>query len=639
MATVLPGLLLFYYGHLEEGVLLGLGCLFASLTDLPGTRRDKWISALWTIPLFSLTAFITASSLALPFSLIVWLVVAAFSFTMIAVYGARFSAIGLMGLVLVTFTVGLWPENPLKYALYIGAGVSVYFGISMLQALLFPYRSLRYAMADSYHRMSILLRNKAQFYDDQISLEDAYKQLGNLHLVVSEQQEHVRSLLLRERRLIDPQSKTGKFWLQQILGVTDLYELLTALDHDYDAIRQRLMLYDVLPQIRAMILLLADEVDYLSWKSAGSLRLSKRISKDHEIQHILARLSEVVNNMSNDDGEILRATIRNTEHILACIQRVRTVLREEGRTDSVVERFRYESFVHATPKGFSAIRKQFSFRNAIFPFALRLALLFGIGGTIGLFLPEYHYTYWILITLVVVARPSYAITNRRNSQRIVGTLLGVSIGFLFILLLPSPGILLLLAMFGLFGFFFFNRIDYMLSVMSLTPAIVIALHVYEGGIADILGSRVVFTLIGCLLAFLGWFFIPVRQSRNLLALAEDVVVKSEQYVDLVMDRTRGTNVESNDMRLARKMAHGALASYSAALDQVRREPGSRKRNWSSFYEFHSLAYRLNSLTVGLSVATNNVERAPQSESILLPRTAHVSALQADLGKMIENLSR
>lgn len=636
LATIVPGLILFYCGFLDEAIIIGLGTLFASLTDLPGNRKDKVRSALWTIPLFTLTAWITASATAYPFGLILWLVVTAFGCTMISIYGGRFGAMGLMALILVTFTIGLWPQDPLHYALCIVLGAVWYFVVSIIQVLFFPYRSLRYAVADSFHGMAVMLKNKAQFYDALVPLESAYRQLGRLHLTVSEQQENVRNLLLREKRLIDPSSESGTYWIRQILGVTDLYELLAALDHDYDAIRKQLAPLHVLEPIRALILLLSDEVDFLSWKSAGSLKVTRRYTKDVEIEGIMRELSVKRDALSGEAVQVLAATIRNSHHIIACIQQIRLVLDRSDKRLERIEQYSYTRFVARAPRGMGALRNQFTFRTPVFPFALRLALLFGIGGSIGLLLPEYHYTYWILITLVVVARPGFANTNMRNAQRIIGTLIGALLGSVMLLTVSSPDLLLLLAVCGLFGFFFFNRIDYMLSVLCLTPGIIMALHVYEGNMVDILGSRIVFTLMGSLLAFAGWFFIPVRQSKGLAKLAADVVTRGEEYFAMIFQNMARQEVDTNDLRLARKVAHTALAAFSSAMDQLRREPGAKRWNWKKLDAFHSLAYRTNSLMIGLSVAAAEVKDEYEAAA-LKPRTSHIDALQKDLLQLATDL--
>ncbi len=635
-ATIVPALVLFYIGHLDQAITIGLGALFATLTDLPGNREDKWRSALWTIPVFGAVAYITASATALPPLLILWLVISAFGFTMISIYGARFAAMGLMALVLITFTVGLWPADPISYAVHIGVGVCLYFFFSVLQVHYFPYRSLKYAIAESFYRMAVMLKNKAKFYDEQVPLEQAYKQLGVLHLRVSEQQESVRNLLLREKRLTDKSSDSSDYWIKQAVGVTDLYELLVALDHDYDAIRKLLAPVQVLESIRALIMLLAEEVDLLAWKCAHNSRIDKRYSKLVEIEAILKDLSLKRDTISGEESQVLGATVRNAKYIVSCIQRIRLVLDRDDRDQIMDGRYSYSRYIARAPKGVRALRHQFSFRTPVFPFALRLALLFGVGGSIGLFLPEYHYTYWILITLVVVARPGFATTNTRNAQRIIGTLAGVLLGFVLLLLIPLPAVLLSLSVCGLFGFFFFNRINYMFSVLCLTPAIIMALHVYEGNLVDILGSRIVFTLVGSLLAWLGWFFIPVRQDKGLTNLAANVVEKGEEYRSVILKKIGWHEVDDNDLRLARKTAHVALAAFSSAMDQLRHEPGARRRNWRAIYTFHSLAYRLNSLMIGLSVAAAEVG-SEQDATALRPGIAYIDKLHTELQKIYQEL--
>lgn len=633
LAAIIPGIVLFYGGYLEQAIAIGTGSLLSSLTDLSGNRTDKWRSALWCIPLFFMAALITVFVLDQPIWLIVWLMAAAFMSTMLNIYGARMGAVGLMTLILVTFTIGLWPSDPVAYSLHIALGVSWYYLISIVQVYISPYRSLRYALADSFRTTAVLLRAKAQCYDERIPIEDVYRELATWHVRVSEQQEMVRFLLLRENELTESESSgKGKEWLQHVLGLTDLYELLTALDHDYSAIRKTLAPLGVLSTIRRLILFLSKEVDLLSRQYTYG---DHRLQSEHNIQEIKVAQQELKTNRDRSTGEeaqVLGATIRNIEYILICITKNRRIFTKPVQHNEREAPQNYVNFITLPPAGWRILQKQLNFKASVFPFALRISILFGLGGFFGLLLPEYRYAYWILLTLAIVAKPSFANTTRRNTQRILGTTSGVVLGLLLVYLIPYVGVLLILAAIFLYGFFLFNRTNYMVSVLLLTPGIIIALHIYEGNIADILGSRIVFTFIGSFLAVVGWFFIPIRQSKSITGLANNLIEKNLYYFHAVKGIIDGNAAMAEDLRLARKQAHTALAAFSDTVQQLQQEPGSKKWNWDSLHTFHSLAYRVNSLIIGLAVSATK-ETTDMDTKLFSARLTYLEALTADLEKL------
>ncbi|ULT24345.1 FUSC family protein [Sphingobacterium sp. E70] len=121
-----------------------------------------------------------------------------------------------------------------------------------------------------------------------------------------------------------------------------------------------------------------------------------------------------------------------------------------------------------------------------------MALLFGVGALIGILFLDFKYTYWILLTIAIVARPAFSMTKTRNIERIVGTFSGILIGISCLAFFESLPLLLSLSAIGLFGFFLFNRSNYMVSVIFITLGVVIALNLFEGNINLILGSRMAF---------------------------------------------------------------------------------------------------------------------------------------------------
>ncbi|MGJ1387563.1 FUSC family membrane protein [Sphingobacterium spiritivorum] len=629
--TLVPSIIIFYTGHLDTAITVGMGALLSSLTDLPGNRQDKWKSAKWCIPLFFIASFATAYAISSAWLLLPLLIISGFVCAMLSVFGLRVGINGTLTLILISFVVGLWPSHPLSFSIEITLGAVWFYMISILQAYIVPYRSLRHAMADGFRSMAVLLQAKAKCYDEHIPLEKAYRELGRLHIQVSDQQETIRFLLLREKKLIS--SEDGKIWLDQVYQLIDLYELLMALDHDYESIRNTLGPTGALKHIRKLIIMIAREIDLLAANP------SKKIADQHtNCIHITPLLHQLTTIRDQQEGEaysILNATIRNIQLILDFITRIRST--SDAKVYNSVKENEYQHFLSLPPRGWTAVKNQLSFHSTIFPFALRLAVLFGLGGLFGMILPEYRYTYWILLTIAIVARPGFATTQRRNFQRITGTLTGILLGILILNLISNIPVLLIIAAVCLYGFFLFNKPNYLVSVLFITAGIVITLNSYEGNIDRILGSRIIFTLIGCLLAVAGYFFVPIRQKRGMLNLADLVVQHNKQYFKVVDSQLQDHQPDIYEIRLARKKAQTALASFSDTITQLQHEPGNKKKDWSDTNTFHALAYRINSLIVGLSInVTLQYQSAVKSQQLDL-RIQAISNLLDELDQLAKSL--
>lgn len=627
LATIIPGILIYYFDEPGIAITVCIGALLASCTDMAGSRSDKWLSARWCIPAFGLVSFATALCIQHHLLLIPWLMIVAFACGMLFALGPRISVIGVLALIVASFTIGLWPGHPGLHALWIILGAGWYFLISLLLVYYSPYRSLKYALRRSTDDIAALLKAKALFYDETVTVEKAYETLSILHVKLSEQQDQVRLLLLRETALLQENNKMGQQWLQQLYSMIDLYEVLTAIDHDYDTIRRALQQTNAMEPVRRIIRLLADSVQMMAG-SSDAIRLS---ANTQEIQNILQELKSISRDAGGIAGEVLAAT---TANIISIKEKVEEINHASGKTDmsrhSVVD---YRHFIPASPVSRKFLTSHFNASSDIFRFSIRLALLFGAGGAVGFILPDFRYTYWVLLTIAIVARPTFAVTQARNMQRIKGTVGGLLICIPIVYFIHNTGILLLVAVLALYGFFLFNQPNYALSVLFITVTAIVLLKIHQGAFNELMGSRAFFTVLGAALAIAGWFLVPVRQSRQISELGQAVILANRHYLTTVLNGVGKKNLLDHDIRLSRKRAHAALASFSDTLGQLRTEPGNSKKNWTQELQFQAIAYRSNSLVVGIALSVTDTRRGKDILSHIQSRTSYVELLFRELERL------
>src|SRR5690606_2015356 len=72
---------------------------------------------------------------------------------------------------------------------------------------------------------------------------------------------------------------------------------------------------------------------------------------------------------------------------------------------------------------FSLLAENFNLRSPIFKHSLRLAVMTMVGYSMGM-LFSLQNPYWILLTLIVIMRPTFGLTKTRSKERTIGTLIG-----------------------------------------------------------------------------------------------------------------------------------------------------------------------------------------------------------------------
>jgi len=127
------------------------------------------------------------------------------------------------------------------------------------------------------------------------------------------------------------------------------------------------------------------------------------------------------------------------------------------------------------------------------------AIVTGIAISVGLlvgYLLKLPRDYWVLLTIVVVMRSSLTATLERAGSRISGTIVGAGVGgIVTVLFLPQPVSILLLVGF-MAAALAFQRANYLLYALFLTPFVIVLLNLLAPAGVTIAIDRVIDTLIG-----------------------------------------------------------------------------------------------------------------------------------------------
>jgi len=584
LAVILPIIYFFYLGWPTTAIGIGIGALMICMTDLPGNRSDK-IKAAWiTNLIFTFVATITAWSTSTPSLMIITVVLITFMLTMLGIVGQRMNAIGLMGIILATFTIGLKPANPLLYGNYIFLGGLWYSFISLSQIWIFPYRSLRRAIKQTERDTAALLKLRAKGYDPEFSLSGFNQSNIRLHLKLANQHELIRQLLLSDERAMRQVSAKGKFFLEKSTHLIDLYEQVSAVHYDYPYLRNQFVSTGVLPIIQHIIEVLA------------KLLTHPNADTRNKFESLRLQLLQEVEVLDSEKAGLLQQILTNIDEISTLINAIH---QPNITTPLNEEEVSVRDFLTAASIQANAIKQYFSLQSPIFRFSLRLSALCLIALLLITWLSNEHYSYWLLLTMVIVSRPSYGQTMKRNAERFGGTVIGLSIGWLVINSVSIPW-QLGISVVGLFVFFAFNRVAYSISVIGITLSVILCLNVYEGNLWQLVSDRVLFTVLGIALCLAATFLFPIWNAPRLSVLLSEVLKANHLYLKATLALRPNEPASVHQTRLARKLSHQRLSALSEAIKAAHKEPFRKKMNWPLINRLQLLNYQLNVLTATLA---------------------------------------
>ncbi|MGW4050035.1 FUSC family protein [Streptomyces sp. NPDC004779] len=211
--------------------------------------------------------------------------------------------------------------------------------------------------------------------------------------------------------------------------------------------------------------------------------------------------------------------------------------------------------------------------SAVLRHALRVSGVTAAGYLLGLALPFGH-GYWAPMTSVMVMRPDFSQTYARSVARFGGTLVGVALATA-VVRTAHPGTYLSagLAVLCAFGMYLLMRTGYAVSQVCVAAYVVFLLGMEGSGVGQTVRDRVLLTLLGGLLAMLGYALYPAWETPRLRGRLADWLTTSGRYAASVAARYADpAGPGSPDVREALLSARAARVAWHDALGLAGHEP-------------------------------------------------------------------
>jgi uncharacterized membrane protein (TIGR01666 family) len=603
-----PSLIMAQFGMLQDGMTLSLGALCISVVDSPGPivhRRNAMLITTALIVIVSILVGITNKQV---YFTGILLVVCSFLFSMLFLYGARAAAVGTSVLLIMVLSIDdirPWREV-IWYAVLILCGSVWYTLLSYFIYRIRPYRLVQQLLSDSIHEVSEFLRAKAKFYQEGVDYEKNYAELLQLQVLVHEKQDEVREVLFKTREIVSESTPEGRFLLLVFVDMVDLFEQIMSTYYNYKQLHQQFDEVGILTHYRKVINKIANSLEDIAFalKTGGKPTLSRGLVEDIEKlkQEILALENDKENNDYNTQGLIALKNIEvNIENILARVRTIQGYFNEKEKKKLKKSDIDVHKFVTKQSFEVKLFRENLTFSSSIFRHSLRVAIVMLIGFLVAKSL-DFAHSYWILLTILVISKPGFTLTKQRNYQRLIGTIVGAFIGMGILVYVKDKDVLFVILLFCMIGSYSFQRKNYVVSVLFMTPYILVLFDFLGMGSLSIARERIYDTLIGSGIAVLASYSLfPNWEHEKLKEAMVDIIKANMNYFEQVTLLYFEQNHNLTKYKVARKEVYVNTANLASLFQRMFSEPKSKQLYIKELHQFTVLNHLLSSYIATLSL--------------------------------------
>lgn len=598
------------------GITITIGAMLASPSDVSGGIRHK------------ITGLLFATLLAMIVSLIggylhlsLWFIfpilgIMMFCISYLAIYGFRASLIsfsGLLALVL-SFSNVSTDMQPYERSLLIGLGGLWYISLSLLHHFIFPKAATEYYLSKTLKLTADYLQTRGELVAENNDRTELLKKLLNKQTELTTIHETLRDILISSRTGSGKSDYEGKRMLI-FVQLVDMLELAMAHPVNYsktDALFKKdpEQLLDFQELLFAMSDRLIVVSDYLS--------KPKRLPKSTKIEIFLKKVREDVftsEEVYDEDLLMLRNLYKYQKEQVKKIEKIEWLLSDPDRRQiPFIKSEDAKRFLTKQNYDIEVLVENFNLRSPIFKHSLRLATMTMIGYGVGI-LFEVQNPYWILLTLIVIMRPTFGLTKTRSKERTIGTLIGGTLAVGIVLITHNTTVYGILAITSLVIAFSMVQRNYKASATFITLSVVFIYALMRPDIFSVIQYRVTDTLIGAGLATLGNLLLwPAWEIQSIQNTLVDTIKANRIYLEEIIDFYNKKGNVSDEYKVARKKAFLEMSDLSSAFQRMTQEPKSKQKNLDKVYEIAMLNHTFLSSLASLSTYILNNPTTPASKN-------------------------
>lgn len=608
-ALVLAGLL----GWHATGFVAAVGAACVAILDQPGGPRRYGLNGMTAaLCLGSVTTAVTG--LATNHGLAIWLVVPTlcFGFSMLTVYGKHGGLLGFAGLLIMTLTMRspLSPADVLQHTLTSFLGGAFYLGYSILAHRLLWHREEQQVLSKGLFATADYIATRARFYDIHLDLDDSYRKLIHSQATLIDAHQAARDMVLRElpRGTGSRGDRLRQGLLNLFVDMVNLQDSMVATQTDYVTLRKALADSDILLFARDALTKLSNNVAGLALNLARNRQTRVRNSAKAELRALEFELQQLrERGVQRTDPELYALLVQVLRRLRNMTHRVDRMAAHAQDPSAPADAQRANQtlnrFLTRQKWRLGLLRQNLNLRSAHCRYALRVAVAAVLAMVTGSALSAVlvfqgldpnlsGHRYWIVLTVLIIMKPGFAVTRQRNGWRLTGTLIGCAVALLlFALIQNSTAYLLILIACSILGYSLV-QVNYMLSALCNTVFVLLAFHFLMPGSTGVVAERLVDTLLGSILALGGSYILPAWERSTMADQARSLRAASLEFLNLglahaqaVRDARLAGRPETAELKesetrwkLSRKNVHIAFSNFASAFYRMMDEPVRRQRH-------------------------------------------------------------
>ncbi|CAM3790509.1 YccS family putative transporter [Pseudomonas wadenswilerensis] len=614
-------LLCWYKDEMSLLIPLFLGIIASALAETDDSWQGRLNALAVTLVCFTIAAL--SVELLFPYPIIFGcaLALASFALTMLGALGERYGAIASATLILSVYTMigvdqrggevtDFWHEP-----LLLVAGAAWYGLLSVLWQALFSNQPVQQSLARLFRELGRYLKLKATLFEPirQLDVEARRLELAQQNGRVVAALNAAKEIILHRVGNGRPGSKVSRY-LKLYFLAQDIHERASSSHYPYNALTEAFFHSDVLFRCQRLLRQQGVACQQLS----ESIQLRQPFTYDTSFAQALEDLHASLEHLRIQSNPAWRGLLRSLRALAANLATLDRLLSDASNPDNLADASD-SSLLDRSPRNFkdvwSRLRQQLTPTSLLFRHALRLPLALSIGyGMVHLIHPTQGY--WIILTTLFVCQPNYGATRRKLVQRIIGTAIGLTVGWALFDLFPSPVVQSLFAVAAGVVFFVNRTTRYTLATAAITLMVLFCFNQIGDGYGLFL-PRLFDTLVGSLIAILAVFlFLPDWQGRRLNKVLANTLSCNSTYLRQIMQQYAQGKSDDLAYRLARRNAHNADAALSTTLANMLMEPGHFRKEADVGFRFLVLSHTLLSYLSGLGAHRDSALDAAVREQLI-----------------------
>ncbi len=602
----------YFMGYQLATIPLTLGMVAAGLSDIDDRFSVRIVNLIYTYIGFFITAVSIYLLFPYPVLFAFGLIISCIGLILLGSLGRRYATISYGCLVISVYSmlgVGLF-EHWYTQALLLVIGAAWYGLLSTISFLLFPVRQVQDKLAQCYSSLGDFLFAKSNLFDVDMtpkSYQDSMIELslenGKLVGIFNEMKTALLTRLKGDRGQKDTRRSLQYYFVAQ-----DIHERADSAHIDYQKLAKIFQHSDILFRFQRILSIQAKACKDLS----NSILHRETYQHNPRFKHTFANLKLSLEKLRSEQHydpiwiNALFALYQNLKAIDAQLRNVETERHIKFDKSKQIENQLTDDDLKGWQDMWIRVKQHLTPESVLFRHAIRVSVVLLIG-YIFVQVTQIEYGYWILLTALFVSQPNFNATKRRLRLRIVGTLMGIVLGYAILYFVPSiEGQLLLLILSGVL-FFDLRSKQYAQATAFITILALINFNL-DGMGFDAALPRMLNTLIGCALAWFGVSFIfPDWKFRRLSRSIERALTAQCNYLAEVTEQYKHGRNNGLKYRVVRRAAHNNDADLASLISTLATEPDFDPTQKTLAFEFLCLNHTLTSYIAALGAHRKKID--------------------------------